>query len=146
MTKKTGKAWHRPDSDRKRGALVLRSACIETALVLLALAASGSRLAAKKPAPTLAKTISGAVLDHSNNGVPGASVMLTDLETHKGDAMYTGENGVYSFSGLNPNDDYQLQAKYKGHVSDVREVSSLDSRTEIAINLVLRSGKAGALR
>ncbi|MGH9359446.1 MAG: carboxypeptidase-like regulatory domain-containing protein [Terriglobia bacterium] len=108
------------------------------------LAAFGSCFAAKKPAPVVTKTISGAVLDQSNNGVPGASVMLMDLETHKGDAMYTGANGVYAFSGLNPNDDYRLQAKYRGRVSNVREVSSLDSRTEIAINLVLNSGNAHA--
>lgn len=109
-------------------------------------AAFGSRLAAKKPAPPVTKTISGAVLDQSNNGVPGASVVLTDLEAHKGDAIYSGANGVYAFSGLNPNDDYRLQAKYKDRVSDVREVSSLDSRMDIAINLVLSSKKTSGSR
>jgi hypothetical protein len=94
------------------------------------------RLEAKaKPLPT--KTISGAVLDPSNNSVSGASVFLTDLETHRADAIYSGQDGTYSFSGLNPNDDYQLQAKLGDRVSGIREASSFDTRNPVIINLVL---------
>ncbi|MGH9377871.1 MAG: carboxypeptidase-like regulatory domain-containing protein [Terriglobia bacterium] len=83
------------------------------------------------------KTVTGAVLDQSNHNVPGASVFLTDLETRHTDAIYSGADGKYNFSGLNPNDDYQVQAKYKGLVSDVRKASSFDTRNPMVINLVL---------
>jgi len=120
-----------------------RSRRIVAVMALFALAAFARSLEAKKPKPPVTKTISGAVLDQSNNGISGASVTLLDLETHKTDAMYSGANGVYAFSGLSPNDDYKLQASYKNITSGVREVSSLDSRTEIVVNLVVSSPAAG---
>ncbi|HEX5482721.1 MAG TPA: carboxypeptidase-like regulatory domain-containing protein [Terriglobia bacterium] len=93
--------------------------------------------AAAKKKPPLTKTISGAVLDSSNHGVTGASVMLTDSETHRTTAIYSGEKGFYSFTGLDPNHTYHLQAKYKGMVSDHRGVSAFDGRVHMVVNLVL---------
>jgi len=113
-------------------------------IALLGLLACAPSLQAKKPAPPTTKTISGAVLDQFNNGISGASVMLLDLETHKTDAMYSGANGAYAFSGLSPNDDYRLQASYKNITSGVRHVSSLDSRTEIVVNLIVSVPANGA--
>jgi len=148
MRKKTLKFRPFPaqDSCSRRGASVSPawSRWAGVMMALLALVALAPSLQAKKPPPPVTKSISGAVLDRSNNGISGASVMLTNLETHKADAMYTGPNGAYAFSGLNPNDDYQLQASYKNSVSDIRGVSSLDSRTEIVVNLVMGSPGAGA--
>ncbi|MGH9395322.1 MAG: carboxypeptidase-like regulatory domain-containing protein [Terriglobia bacterium] len=113
-----------------RSPLAMMALCA-VAAVLLPLCALGKQ----KPMPV--KSISGAVLNTSNAGVPGASVMLTDIETHHTDAIYSGAKGKYSFSGLNPNDDYQIRAKYKQLESNVRNASSLDSRNQIVINLVL---------
>lgn len=90
-----------------------------------------------KQKPPVTKTISGAVLDASNNGISGASVMLTDSETHRTTAIYSGTKGFYSFSGLDPNHNYHVQAKYRGMVSELRGVSAFDTRTRIVINLVL---------
>lgn len=107
-----------------------------SAICLLVIACAGQKSFAKqKPAPV--KAISGAVLTGTNTGVSGASVILTDLETHVTDAIYSGTNGNYSFPGLNPNHDYRVHATYKQLVSDTREVSSLDSRSRIVINLIL---------
>ncbi len=114
-----------------------RAAATALFVLLGLLASGGGRLAAKKK-PRATKTISGAVLDTSNNGIPGASVMLTDLETHHTDGIYSGPHGTYSFSGLDPNHDYKLQATYKNQVSEVREVSSLDTRMQIVVNLILK--------
>ncbi|MGH9353127.1 MAG: carboxypeptidase-like regulatory domain-containing protein [Terriglobia bacterium] len=83
------------------------------------------------------KTVTGAVLDQSNHNVSGASVFLTDLETRHTDAIYSGADGKYNFSGLDPHHDYQVQAKYRGLVSEVREASSFDTRSPVVINLVL---------
>ncbi|HEV2418703.1 MAG TPA: carboxypeptidase-like regulatory domain-containing protein [Terriglobia bacterium] len=97
--------------------------------------------AKQKPLPT--KTVTGAVLDQSNHNVSGASVFLTDLRTRHTDAIYSGADGTYNFSGLNPNDDYQVQAKYRGLVSEIRSTSSFDTRPRVILNLVL--GKPASL-
>jgi hypothetical protein len=83
------------------------------------------------------KTITGAVLDESDNGIAGAVVGLTDLQTGKKVAAYTGEGGHYRFSDLSPTHDYEVQATYKGSSSDVRKVSSVDTRMRIVINLTI---------
>ncbi len=103
---------------------------------LSALLVSPLRTDAKqKPIPT--RTISGMVLDSSGRGVSGASVVLTDIETNKSQAIYTGSGGNYVFDGLSTFDDFRLQAHYHGMTSKVRGVSSLDSRGDVTINLTL---------
>lgn len=93
-------------------------------------------MAKQKPMPT--KSISGAVLDLANNDIAGASVFLTDIDTHHRDAIYSGADGTYNFSGLDPSHDYQVQAKYKNRASEVRSVSSYDTRSAVVVNLVLK--------
>jgi hypothetical protein len=95
------------------------------------------RLAVAKQKPPATKTISGQVLDASNRGISGASVVLTDLETHKANGIYTGSDGSYNFSGLNAYDDYKIQAHYQGMASETREVSSMDPRLQIVVNLTV---------
>jgi hypothetical protein len=94
-------------------------------------------LALAKQKPPATKTISGQVLDASNHGISGASVLLTDLETHRTDAIYAGADGSYNFSGLNTYDDYKVQARYQGSTSETREVSSMDPRLQIVVNLTV---------
>jgi Carboxypeptidase regulatory-like domain len=77
------------------------------------------------------------VLDASDRGISGASVLLTDLETHKTDAIYAGTDGRYTFSGLNAYDDYDIRARYQGQTSTTREVSSMDPRLQIVVNLTV---------
>jgi hypothetical protein len=96
-------------------------------------------LAAKEKAVT--KTVSGAVLDEADNAIVGAAVKLTDLYTGKQVAAYTGEGGHYQFADLPPNHDYEVQATYKGSSSDVRKVSSVDTRRRIVINLTIPGAK-----
>lgn len=146
MTKKkrVGRRSLLPDihSDCASGLFVERPAHIAASvlavcgLCVLAISLFARSLEAKqKPTPT--KTVTGDVLDQSDHNVSGASVFLTDLETRHTDAIYSGADGKYNFSGLNPNDDYQVQAKYKGLVSDIRKASSFDTRNPLVINLVL---------
>lgn len=97
-------------------------------------------LGAAKQKPPATKTISGQVLNASSEGILGASVLLTDLQTHKTDAIYSGANGAYNFSGLDTHHDYQIQAKYNGMTSGAREVSSLDPRLQIVVNLTIAPG------
>jgi Carboxypeptidase regulatory-like domain len=90
-----------------------------------------------KQKPPATKTISGQVLNGSSQGISGASVLLTDLQTHKTNAIYSGSGGNYNFSGLNAYHDYEVEARYHGMTSETREVSSMDPRLQIVVNLTL---------
>jgi hypothetical protein len=93
-------------------------------------------LAAKQKVPTT-KTVSGAVTDKAENGISGATVTLKDLQTGKTVAIYTGANGQYQFADLDPHDDYQVQASFKGVSSETRRVNSMDTRWKLVINLTI---------
>jgi len=96
-------------------------------------------LAAKQKAPTT-KTVSGAVMDKAENGIGGAEVTLKDLQTGKTVAIYAEANGQYRFSDLDPHHDYEIQARFQGAASETRQVSSIDTRTKLVINLPLSIG------
>ncbi|HEV2175773.1 MAG TPA: carboxypeptidase-like regulatory domain-containing protein [Terriglobia bacterium] len=98
----------------------------------LTLAPAGVMAKKKKP-PT--KTVTGEVLDKANNPIVGASVELTDLRTGKKLAIYSEAGGRYSFAGLAPTDDYQVQATHQGQSSELRKASSLDDRLIMVLNL-----------
>jgi len=93
-------------------------------------------LAAKQKAPTT-KTVSGAVTDKSENGINGATVTLKNLQTGKTVAIYTGANGQYQFSDLDPHQDYEIQASFKGVSSETRQVNSVETRRKLVINLTI---------
>jgi len=95
-----------------------------------------SGLAAKQKGPTT-KTVSGAVTDKAENGISGATVTLKNLRTGKTVAIYTGANGQYQFSDLDPHDDYQIQASFRGVSSETRQVNSVDTRWKLVINLTI---------
>ena len=97
-------------------------------------------LAAKQKAPTT-DTVSGLVTDNAENGISGAAVTLKDLQTGKTVAIYTEANGQYQFSYLDPHHDYQIQASFKGVASETRQLSSLDTRRKLVINLTISTGQ-----
>ena len=107
---------------------------LAASLVLCAIAFSVGSAAGKKK-KAVSRTVTGVVLDGSENPIEGASVELTDTQTGKKTGIYSQEGGKYLFFDLNPNHDYELQAHHKNLASDVRKVSSLDDRDQIVINL-----------
>jgi len=96
-----------------------------------------SGLAAKKQKGPTTKTVSGLVMDKADNGIGGAQVTLKDLQTGKTVAIYAEPNGQYQFANLDPHHDYEIQAKFKGGASEIRQVSSLDTRWKLVINLTI---------
>ena len=92
-------------------------------------------LAAKEKVAT--ETVSGAVTDKAENGISGAAVTLKDLQTGETVAIYTGANGQYQFSDLDPHHDYEIQASFKNVSSETRQVSSFDTRRKPVINLTI---------
>jgi hypothetical protein len=93
----------------------------------------------KKP---VTKTVSGVVLDEAENGIEGATIELTDLQTGKLVAIYSQEKGQYSLSGLLPSHDYKIEASFKGSSSEVRQISSFDTRMRLVINLTIPRPKS----
>lgn len=80
----------------------------------------------KEKAPT-SKTVSGKVVDEIS-GAPlrGAIVTLTDVSTKEKRETITKEDGRYSFEDLSFTVDYELRARYKNAVTDVRRLSQYD--------------------
>jgi carboxypeptidase family protein len=99
------------------------------------LAVGASPLTAKKKGPPTSKTVVGQVFDAQDNAIPGAAVEITNLSTNKTSAIYTGPEGRFTFTDLKLTQDYQLKAHYKGQFSEVRKVSSWDTRTDMVLNL-----------
>ena len=97
-------------------------------------------LAAKKKAPATL-TVSGLVTDKDENGISGAAVTLKDLQTGKTIAIYTGVNGQYQFSDLDPHHDYQIHASFNGVASETRRIGPFETRTKLVINLTVSAGK-----
>jgi Carboxypeptidase regulatory-like domain len=119
---------------RACGTMFRRAAALWVAAAACLLAISSPLLAGKKREKP-PRTVSGIVSDASENPIVGAVVEMTDVQTGKKTAMYTQEGGHYEFSGLNPNQDYKIQATFKGVSSEVRTASSFDTRNTIRLNL-----------
>ena len=114
---------------------VIRRCAIALAIAALWLAFDSAPLTAKKKGPPTSKTVVGQVFDGQDNGITGAAVEITDLTTGKTSAIYTGPEGRFTFTDLRLTQDYQLKAHYKGQSSEVRKVSSWDTRTDLVLNL-----------
>ncbi len=107
--------------------------------VLLAVAwlLNAPALVAKKQKAPTTKSVSGVVTDKSEKAISGAEVTLKDLQTGKVVAIYAEADGGYQFSDLDPHHDYEIKASFKGVASESRQVSSIDTRWKVVINLVI---------
>jgi hypothetical protein len=83
------------------------------------------------------RTVRGVTMDEAENLIQGAAVELTDLQTKKVLDIYSLEGGQYQFTDLRFDHDYTVQATYKNSSSEVRQVSSLDTRTPLVVNLII---------
>jgi len=108
---------------------------VALAFAALGLAFDSAPLMAKRRKPPTSKTVVGQVLDPSGNGIAGAAVEMKDLTTNKTSGIYTGPDGRFTFTDIKLTEDYQFRARYKGQSSEVRKVSSWDTRTSLVLNL-----------
>jgi hypothetical protein len=122
--------WHEP---RHAGLkLVALTALVLTGVLVFGLATG----LAKEKKPT-SRTVSGLVLDEAENGIKGATIELTDVQTGKVVAIYSQEGGQYRFSDLLFSHDYKIKATFKGVTSEIRQASSIDTRPHLVINFTL---------
>ena len=104
--------------------------------LIFAVTLSAPPLHAKKK-KIISRTLSGQVLDPSDNGIDGAAVTLKDIQSGKTIAVYTTTGGHYQFSGLDMHHDYEVQARSRGVDSETHQVSSIDERERLTINLTI---------
>ncbi len=117
-----------------RGRAIFRTFGIACAvLFVVGVLAGAASLTAKEKKPV--RLVTGLVSDEAENPITGATVTLTDLQTGKKSASYTGPDGRYLFSGLETTREYDVQATHNGIASRVRKVSTIDPRTKITLNL-----------
>jgi len=112
---------------------VWQKRCGRTIILILALGAS---LLAQPDAGT--RSIEGRVLGDSGQVVVGAVVQIKDMKTLQIRSFITQEAGVYHFSGLSTNSDYEVSASKEGVVSRVKTLRSLNSRKKVIIDLILK--------
>lgn len=117
-----------------------RIVAITVLLLVCAFAVGASAGLAKEKKP-VTRTVSGVVLDEAENEIEGATIELTDLQTGKLVAIYSQEGGQYHFSDLLPSHDYKVKAMFKGSSSEVRQISSIDTRLRVVINLTIPGPK-----
>ena len=105
------------------------------AVAVLCLAAVSLPALIAKQKRQVMKTVSGSVLDPNENGIVDAAVSISDMQSGKKYTTVSKEGGRFQFANLPPQHDYEVQAVYKDMSSEVRKVSSLDTRLRIVLNL-----------
>ncbi len=88
------------------------------------------------------RTVHGGVLDKSDNIVNGGVVYLQNKKTMVIRTYISDDQGQYTFSGLDPNVDYEIHAELNGLTSITRTISSFDSRKDIVVTLKLDRKKS----
>ena len=106
--------------------LATRFAVILTLVLVASLALS---------AEVQSRFLAGKVLDSSDQGIPRAIVYLKNTKTLVIKTYIAEQDGAYHFPGLSPNIDYEVYAESNGKRSDVKSVSSFDTKPRLNINL-----------
>ncbi|MGB6544022.1 MAG: carboxypeptidase-like regulatory domain-containing protein [Candidatus Acidiferrales bacterium] len=88
----------------------------------------------KNKGPEL-RTVVGQVVDKSENPIVSAVIYLENMSTKNVQSHISDDSGNYTFSGLDPNVDYQIYAEHAGMTSSTHTISSFDSRTSVNLEL-----------
>ena len=106
---------------------------VSTAFLAAGVLTGAASLIAKEKKPS--RLVTGIVSNEAYDPIAGAAVTLTDMQTGKKTALYTGTDGTYLFSGLETTREYEVQATHNGMSSRVRKVNTIDPRNKITLNL-----------
>jgi hypothetical protein len=81
-----------------------------------------------KPSKIPSKLVLGVVLDQDDQPLSTAIVSLTNLKTHKVLQDITDDKGEFRFAGLDPDNDFDLQAVYHNVTGPKERISMYDTR------------------
>ncbi len=109
------------------------------ALSMALLLPAGAIFAQKKKAEDANRTVQGIVTAEDGALAVGAEVQLKNTKNLQIRSYVTQKEGTYFFHGLAPDVDYEVKAQYHGVWSEVKTVSSFDSRKDV--NRDLKIGK-----
>jgi Carboxypeptidase regulatory-like domain len=104
-------------------------------LVLLTALVAGAAVAQSNKT----KTLQGKVLGSGDAPISGAIVYLQDGKTNDIRSFISTSSGIYRFGQLSSDIDYQVWAQYKNEKSPTKSISSYDSRTNVIIDLHIKT-------
>ena len=112
------------------------------ALVFVALVLSGVSVGAQSDRDrSQLRAVHGNVMDKDQNPIADGIVYLRNKKTDNVKTQISDSQGHYQFTGLDPNDDFEIHAEFKHRKSSRHTISSFDSRNDIEINLVIATNK-----
>lgn len=91
----------------------------------------------KEKEDTSTRALQGTVFDPDDKPVNGAVVQLKDMRTLQVRSFITQDQGMYHFSGLRTDIDYQVKADYNGLSSGSKTLSVFNSQRTPTVNLKL---------
>jgi hypothetical protein len=115
--------------------LIPRSALFVLLVLFMAFPAAAQQTKDEKKAEAQLRTVHGLVEDKDEDPVPASVVYLLNVKTQAVRTSFADEKGLYRFSGLDPNVDYEIHAEHEDVTSSTRTISSFDSRRDIEVNL-----------
>ena len=110
-------------------------------LLALGIAFAMPAAAQDKKSDAQLRTIRGTVLDKDETPRPSGVVYLLNVKTQAVKTYIADDAGLYRFSGLDPNVDYEVHAEHEDMTSATRTVSSFDSRRDVELVLKLSHKK-----
>jgi len=113
-----------------------RLSLVVAVALISALTLSAQRDKGKKEDPNI-RAAEGTVLDLQQKPLPGAIVQLKDTRTLQIRSFVTQADGRYHFASLRTDTDYELQAISGELKSEVKRLSTFDSRKTATIVLQL---------
>jgi hypothetical protein len=114
--------------------LVLISAAVLLLSAFLCAQLFGGKKADDATAP---RNLTGTIFDKEDRIIPSAIVYLKNTRSLAVVTFISEQDGSYRFNNLSPNVDYEVRAESAGHKSQVKTLSSFDTRKQAHINLKL---------
>src|SRR5438874_12792284 len=81
------------------------------------------------------RTVTGTVVDRSEDPLPGSVVYLKNTKTLAVKSFISDDSGGFRFTALLPNVDYEIYAEFNAQRSSTKTLSSFDSRTNVQMQL-----------